>query len=122
MVIFSDPDYELLQSILRRTKHQSSLPSREIVDVEFEEVPFYCSYLDIDAIKQTGIWTPAQVQAQLEQASRKGAKEFATFLRDFERKTYLNFQGDNKRTIYQTLRTQLPMMRAYQEKNFYYYF
>ena len=122
MVIISDSDYEQLQFILHRAKHQSSLPSREIEDVEFEEISLYCTYLDIDAIKKIGIWTPAQVQAQLEQASKKGAKEFAAFLHDFEHKTYLNFHGDNKRTIYQTLRAQLPMMRTYQEKNFYYYF
>lgn len=122
MVIISDSDYEQLQFILHRAKHQSSLPSREIEDVEFEEISLYCTYLDIDAIKKIGIWTPAQVQAQLEQASKKGAKEFAAFLHDFEHKTYLNFHGDNKRTIYQTFRAQLPMMRTYQEKNFYYYF
>lgn len=56
MVIFSDPDYELLQSILRRAKHQSSLPSREIVDVEFEEVPFYCSYLGIANVKECSMF------------------------------------------------------------------
>lgn len=122
MVIISDSDFELIQSILLRAKRQSTLPARDIEDVEFEEISLYCTYLDIDTIKKIGIWTPAQVQAQLEQASKKGAKEFAAFLHDFEHKTYLNFHGDNKRTIYQTLRAQLPMMRAYQEKNFYYYF
>lgn len=91
-------------------------------DVEFEEMPVYCVYIDIDAIKRAGIWTPAQIQEQLEKASEKEAKEFVAFLRDFEKKTYLNFHGDNKRKIYNTLRAQLPMMRAYSEKNFYSYF
>lgn len=91
-------------------------------DVAFEEVPVYCVYLDIDAIKRAGIWTPAQIQEQLENASQKEAKEFVAFLRDFEKKTYLNFHGDNKRKVYNTLRAQLPMMRAYTESNFYTYF
>jgi hypothetical protein len=91
-------------------------------DVAFEEVPVYCVYLDIDAIKQAGIWMPAQIQEQLENASQKEAKEFVAFLRDFEKKTYLNFHGDNKRKVYNTLRAQLPMMRAYTESNFYTYF
>ena len=91
-------------------------------DVPFEEMPVYCVYLDIDAIKRAGIWTPAQIQEQLENASRKEAKEFVAFLRDFEKKSYLNFHGDNKRKIYNTLRAQLPMMRTYSEKNFYSYF
>jgi len=91
-------------------------------DVEFEEMPVYCVYLDIDAIKRAGIWTPAMVQEQLEKASEKDAKEFVAFLRDFEKKTYLNFHGDNKRKIYNTLRAQLPMMRDYTESNFYTYF
>ena len=91
-------------------------------DVEFEEMPSYCVYLDIDAIKRAGIWTPAMVQQQLEKASQKDAKEFVAFLRDFEKKTYLNFHGDNKRKVYTTLRAQLPMMRDYTESNFYTYF
>lgn len=91
-------------------------------DVEFEEMPVYCTYLDIDAIKRAGIWTPAMVQEQLEKASEQDAKEFVAFLRDFEKKTYLNFHGDNKRKVYNTLRAQLPMMRDYTESNFYAYF
>ena len=91
-------------------------------DVTFEEIPVYCVYLDIDAIKRAGIWTPAQIQEQLEKASQKEAKEFVAFLRDFEKKSYLNFRGDNKRKIYNTLRAQLPMMRPYSESNFYAYF
>ena len=55
-------------------------------------------------------------------ASQKEAKEFVAFLRDFEKKSYLNFHGDNKRKIYNTLRAQLPMMRPYSESNFYAYF
>jgi kynurenine formamidase len=100
---------------------QASEP-RIAEDVTFEEVSVYCVYLDIDAIKRAGIWTPAMVQEQLEKASEKDAKEFVAFLRDFEKKTYLNFHGDNKRKIYTTLRAQLPMMRAYTESNFYAYF
>ena len=91
-------------------------------DVEFEEMPVYCVYIDVDAVKRAGIWTPAQIQEKLEKASEKEAKEFVAFLRDFEKKTYLNFHGDNKRKIYNTLRAQLPMMRDYSEKNFYSYF
>lgn len=91
-------------------------------DIEFEEVPVYCVYLDIDAIKRAGIWTPAQIQEQLEKASEKDAKEFVVFLRDFVKKTYLNFHGDSKRKVYTTLRAQLPMMRPYSESNFYAYF
>ena len=91
-------------------------------DVVFEEMPVFCVYLDIDAIKRAGIWTSAQIQEQLENACQKEAKEFVAFLRDFEKKTYLNFHGDNKRKIYNTLRAQLPMMRPYSEKNFYSYF
>lgn len=94
----------------------------EVEDVAFEEVPAYCVYLDCEAIKKTGIWTPAQIQEQLEKASEKDAKEFAAFLRDLERKTYLNFHGDGKRKVFNTLRAQLPMMRVYTESNFYSYF
>ena len=102
--------------------NQSDSKPEEAEDVQYEEVPVYCIYLDIDAIKRAAIWTPAMVQEQLEKSSEKEAKEFVAFLRDFEKKSYLNFHGDNKRKIYNTLRAQLPMMRSYSEKNFYSYF
>lgn len=89
---------------------------------EFEEMPLYCTYLDIENIKKTGIWTLEQVQQKLEQASEKDAKEFGTFLRDYEKKGYLNFHGESKRKVFLTLRQQLPMMRNYTEANFYAYF
>lgn len=101
--------------------NQTSAFSTEDV-TEFEEVPVYCRYLDSEAIRRTGIWTPAQVQQKLEEASEKDAKEFVAFLRDFERKGYLCFHGESKRKIFQTLRQQLPMMRNYSEANFYAYF
>ena len=104
------------------TSHQQARSSKAAEDVAFEEVPVYCVYLDIEAIKRAGIWTPAMVQEQLEKASEKDAKEFVAFLRDFEKKSYLNFHGENKRKIYNTLRAQLPMMRDYTESNFYAYF
>jgi len=104
------------------TTPPDSKPAKIAEEVEFEQVPVYCSYLDVDAIKQVGIWTPAQIQEQLERASEKDANEFVAFLRDMEKKTYLNFHGDNKRKVYETLRAELPMMREYSEKNFYAYF
>ena len=101
--------------------NQTSAFSTEDV-TEFEEVPVYCRYLDPETIRRTGIWTPAQVQQKLEEASEKEAKEFVAFLRDYERKGYLCFHGESKRKIFQTLRQQLPMMRNYSEANFYAYF
>ena len=99
---------------------QSLLGTEDVT--EFEEVPVYCRYLDPETIRRTGIWTPAQVQQKLEEASEKEAKEFVAFLRDYERKGYLCFHGESKRKIFQTLRQQLPMMRNYSEANFYAYF
>ena len=91
-------------------------------DVDFEEISTYCSYLDLDAIIKKGLQTPENLQLQLEKASEKDAKEFVAFLRDLEKKNYINFHGDNKRKIFQTLRAELPMMRDYTEGNFYFYF
>ena len=91
-------------------------------DVEFEEVPPYCSYLNIDGIKKVGIWTVEQVQKKLEEKSQLGADEFVEFLRDYEEKDYLDFLGHSKRQVFHTLRSELPMMRKYGESNFYAYF
>lgn len=97
-------------------------PQNKAEDVEFEEVPLYCSYLNIEGIAETGVWKAEQVQKKLEQASQKEASEFVKFLRDFEKKNYLDFLGHNKRQVYKTLRAELPMMRKYGESNFYSYF
>lgn len=91
-------------------------------DVDFEEVPPYCSYLDIEGITKTGIWKVEQVQKKLEDKSQRDAKEFVEFLRDYEKKNYFNFLGHNKRQVFHTLRAELPMMRKYSESNFYSYF
>lgn len=101
---------------------QVFVPQNKAEDVEFEEVPRFCSYLDIDGIKDAGIWTVDQVQQKLEEASQKEAGEFVKFLRDYEKKNYLDFQGHSKRQVFHTLRAELPMMRKYGESNFYSYF
>ena len=90
--------------------------------MEFEEVPRHCSYLNIEGIKNTGIWTVEQVQQKLEEESQKEAGEFVVFLRDYEHKKYLNFLGHSKRQVFHTLRAELHMMRKYGESNFYSYF
>ena len=61
-------------------------------------------------------------QKKLEEKSQLGADDFVEFLRDFEKKGYLDFQGHNKRQVFHTLRAELPMMKKYGESNFYAYF
>ena len=82
-----------------KSERMKDLTSEGTEDVPFEEVPVYCTYLDVEAIRHAGIWTPADIQEQLEQASEKDAKTFVAFLRNMEKKTYLNFHGDNKRKV-----------------------
>ncbi len=104
------------------SEKQIFVPQNKAEDVEFEEVPPFCSYLNIEGIKEAGIWTVEQVQKKLEEASQKDAGDFVKFLRDFEKKNYLDFLGHSKRQVFHTLRAELPMMRTYGESNFYSYF
>ena len=96
--------------------------NRDIEDVTFEEINTYCRYLDIEAIKQRGIRTPAEVQANLEEKSKEDARVFVTFLREQIKLGYINFHGDKIATVFDNLHDDLPMMRNYSKNNFYTYF
>ena len=96
--------------------------NRDIEDVPFEEINTYCRYLDIEAIKQRGIRTPAEVQTNLEEKSKEDARVFVTFLREQIKLGYINFHGDTIATIFDNLHEDLPMMRNYSKNNFYTYF
>ena len=96
--------------------------NRDIEDVTFEEINTYCRYLDIEAIKQRGIRTPAEVQANLEEKSKEDARVFVTFLREQIGLGYINFHDDKIATVFDNLHEDLPMMRNYSKNNFYTYF
>ena len=96
--------------------------NRDIEDVTFEEINTYCRYLDIEAIKQRGIRTPAEVQANLEEKSKEDARVFVTFLREQIGLGYINFHDDKIATVFDNLHDDLPMMRNYSKNNFYTYF
>ena len=97
-------------------------PQREAEDVPYEEISRYCRYIDIEAVNASGVRKVAEIQKMIEDASEKDANEFVKVLRNMEEKKYLNFKGHNKRTVFQNLRADLPMMRDYSESNFYTYF
>ena len=96
--------------------------NRDIEDVTFEEINTYCRYLDIEAIKQRGIRTPAEVQTNLEEKSKEDARVFVTFLREQIGLGYINFHDDKIATVFDNLHDDLPMMRKYSKNNFYTYF
>ena len=96
--------------------------NRDIEDVTFEEINTYCRYLDIEAIKQRGIRTPAEVQTNLEEKSKEDARVFVTFLREQIGLGYINFHDDKIATVFDNLHIDLPMMRNYSKNNFYTYF
>ncbi len=102
-----------------KEENETEKAARVAEDVEYEEITTYCSYLDKEKIEATHLRTPMEVQQQLEEASRKDAKDFCEFLRKNEKLGYLDFQGHTKRDIFKTLRAELPMMRQYKESNFY---
>lgn len=101
---------------------QEPKQKRDIEDVTFEEINTYCRYLDIEAIKQRGIRTPAEVQANLEEKSKEDARVFVTFLREQIKLGYINFHDDKIATVFDNLHKDLPMMRNYSKNNFYTYF
>ena len=97
----------------------SSRKANEVEDIEYEEVNTFCSYLSKEGVLAQHVRTPMEVQQQLEDESRKEAKDFVEFLSKNKKIGYFDFKGHSTRKIFHTLRDELPMMRQYGESNFY---
>ena len=81
-----------------------------------------CKYINIEVVLQSGIWQPEQIEEKLREACEKDSKTLATFLREYEKLGYLNFHGDSKTKILETLRAHFPSMRRYGYNTFAAYF
>ena len=81
-----------------------------------------CPYIDIEGLLTTGIWQPHQFEDKLREACEQDSNSLATFLRENEKKGYLNFHGDSKTKVLETLRAHFPSMRRYSYNTFATYF
>ena len=81
-----------------------------------------CSYINIEAVLKAGIWQPEQIEEKLRQTCEKDSKALAKFLRDYEKMGYLDFHGDSKKKILETLQEHFPTMRHYEYYTFATYF
>jgi hypothetical protein len=81
-----------------------------------------CAYIHMEGLQATGIWTPDQFEAKLREACEQDSKTLSTFLRENEKKGYLNFHGDSKIKVFESLRTHFPSMRKYGYNTFATYF
>lgn len=81
-----------------------------------------CTYIDIEGLKATGVWQPQQFEQMLREACAQDSNALATFLRENEKKGYLNFHGDSKTKVLETLRSHFPSMRKYGYNTFATYF
>ena len=81
-----------------------------------------CPYICLEGLAATGIWQPQQFEDKLREACSLDGKALAAFLRENEKRGYLNFHGDSKSKILDTLREHFPTMRKYGYTNFSTYF
>ena len=81
-----------------------------------------CPYIDIEGLLATGIWQPQQFEQKLREACEQDSNTLAVFLRENEKKGYLNFHGDSKIKVLETLRAHFPSMRKYSYNTFATYF
>ena len=81
-----------------------------------------CVYIDIEGLQATSIWTPEQFEQKLREACEQDSKTLANFLHENEKKGYMNFHGDSKRKIYDTLHAHFPSMRKYRYNTLATYF
>ena len=81
-----------------------------------------CPYINIEGLQRTGIWTPQQFEQKLREACEQDSKTLANFLKENEKKGYLDFHGDTKIKVLKTLRAHFPSMRQYEYNTFATYF
>ena len=81
-----------------------------------------CPYINIEGVQQTGIWQPEQLENKLREACEQDSKTLANFLKENEKKGYLDFHGDSKTKILENLRAHFPSMRQYGYNTFATYF
>ena len=81
-----------------------------------------CGYINQEGLAKTGIWDAQQFEQKLREACEQDSKTLAAFLRENEKKGYLNFHGDSKTKILETLRVHFPSMRRYGYNTFANYF
>lgn len=81
-----------------------------------------CVYIDIEGLRKTGIWTAEEFEEKLREACEQDVKILVAFLRENEKKGYLNFHGDKKAKVLKTLQEHFPTMRQYKYNNFAAYF
>ena len=61
-----------------------------------------CPYINVEGVQQTGIWQPEQLENKLREACEQDSKTLANFLKENEKKGYLDFHGDSKQKILNT--------------------
>ena len=81
-----------------------------------------CPYINIEGLLATGVWQPQQFEEKLREACEQDSNTLAVFLRENEKKGYLNFHGDSKTKVLETLRAHFPSMRRYSYNTFATYF
>ena len=94
----------------------------DIVDADYVPVSDCCPYLDIRKLREESVYQPLEFENMLQKSAENDAGTLAAFLNKYRKLGYLDFHGDSKRQIYQTLRTYFPTMRPYSYQNFAAYF
>lgn len=85
------------------TNHQSQIPNQQSSSIE------YLCYILVD--KTYKVRTNDEIEQQLAKAAREGGHALAECLTKNSRYGYLDFQGDNVRGVYDTIKKHFPFIK-----------
>lgn len=85
------------------TNHQSQIPNQQSSSIE------YLCYILVD--KTDKVRTNDEIEQQLAKAAREGGHALAECLTKNSRYGYLDFQGDNVRGVYDTIKKHFPFIK-----------
>ena len=95
---------------------------QQVVDVDYEPIEEYCEYIDKQALARYDLYTPMEFESMLRKACEQDAPSLVAFLKRYQKSGLLDFHGDKKKKIFETLRSHFPTMRDYTYTNFANYF
>lgn len=108
MVVHFDKD---MQMHIAQVGQTNALPQQ----ADNEEL---CPYIQVERLNEVGVYTPEKFNKMISQEAEKPAPQFAKFLRKHEKSGYLNFYGQTKRQVLNTLHAWFPNIKNYSYQNF----
>ena len=78
----------------------------------------YCEYIHRENLREQGLYSLDEFEQMIATAAKQPAPQFAKFLKRYQKQGNLDFHGQDKKQIFDSLRKHFPEMREYDYPNF----